>query len=146
MCDTGVSEVYVSHIQAFSQVSKVSMYPCASRGGWRGNACQVFKNTDWCLAPKGSSAFGIRVTGIRPSPPKRVKWWWWCRGGKCCVGAHILLAAPIVVLRGGMENARQRRTRRRSRVRGFVGSGVRGLIPVGLTHFFEMGSSALGVL
>ena len=22
-------------------------------GGWRGNACQVFKNTGWCLAPKG---------------------------------------------------------------------------------------------
>ena len=54
-------------------------------GGWRGNACQVFKNTVWCLAPKGSSAFGIRVTGIRPSPRRHVEWWWWCRGGKCCV-------------------------------------------------------------
>ena len=42
-------------------------------GGWRGNACLVFKNTVWCLAPKGSSAFGIRVTGIRPSPQRRVK-------------------------------------------------------------------------
>ena len=58
-------------------------------GGWRGNACQVLNNTEWCLAPKGSSAFGVRVTGIRPSPHKRVNWWWWCRGGKCCVGAHI---------------------------------------------------------
>ena len=57
----------------------------------------------------------------------------------------LLPPIPIVVLRGGMENARQRRTRRRSRVRGFVGSGVRGSIPAGLTHFFEMGSSALGV-
>jgi hypothetical protein len=28
-------------------------------GGWRGNACQVFKNTVWCLAPKGSSALGF---------------------------------------------------------------------------------------
>ena len=44
-------------------------------GGWRGNACQVFKNTVWCLAPKGSSAFGIRVTGIRPSPRRHVEWW-----------------------------------------------------------------------
>ena len=44
-------------------------------GGWRGNACQVLKNTEWCLAPKGSSAFGIRVTGIRPSPQRLVKWW-----------------------------------------------------------------------
>ena len=60
-------------------------------GGWRGNACQVFKNTVWCLAPKGSSAFGIRVTGIRPSPQRLVKWWcavgwWWgvC-SDECCV-------------------------------------------------------------
>jgi len=43
-------------------------------GGWRGNACQVLKNTEWCLAPTGSSAFGIRVTGIRPSPQRLVKW------------------------------------------------------------------------
>ena len=43
-------------------------------GGWRGNACRVLKNTVWCLAPKGSSAFGIRVTGIRPSPHRLVKW------------------------------------------------------------------------
>ena len=46
----------------------------------------------------------------------------------------LLPPIPIVVLRGGTENARQRRTRRRSRVRGFVGSGVRGSIPAGLTH------------
>ena len=64
-------------------------------GGWRGNACQVFKNTDWCLAPKGSSAFGIRVTGIRPSPQRLVQWWWWCRGGKCCVGAPILTISAV---------------------------------------------------
>ena len=57
----------------------------------------------------------------------------------------LLPPIPIVVLGGGMENARQRRTRRRSRVRGFGGSRVRGSIPAGLAHFFEMGSSALGV-
>ena len=63
------------------------------------------------------------------------------------MGAPIPLAAPNTHcgIEGGMENARQRRTRRRSRVRGFVDSGVRGSIPAGLTHFFEMGSSALGV-
>ena len=49
------------------------------------------------------------------------------RDGKCCVGAPISFAAPpipIVVLRGGMENAYHESTRRRSRVRGFEGSGV----------------------
>ena len=60
-------------------------------GGWRGNACQVFRNTVWCLAPKGSSAFGIQVTGIRPSPQKLVKWWWWCRGG-CTQGDEDLIS------------------------------------------------------
>ena len=96
-------------------------------GGWRGNACQVLKNTGWCLAPKGSSAFGIRVTGIRPSPQKRVKWWWWCRGGKCCVGAHIPLAAPNTHC--GIEGGYGERTTTAhatafegSRVRGFGGS------------------------
>ena len=43
-------------------------------GGWRGNACQVLENTEWCLALKGSSAFGIQVTGTRPSPQRLVKW------------------------------------------------------------------------
>ena len=96
-------------------------------GGWRGNACQVFKNTGWCLAPKGSSAFGIRVTGIRPSPQKRVKRWWWCRGGKCCVGAPIPLAAPNTHC--GIEGGYGERTTTAhatalegSTVRGFGGS------------------------
>ena len=92
-------------------------------GGWRGNACQVLKNTGWCLAPKGSSAFGIRVTGIRPSPPKRVKWWWWCRGGKCCVGAHIPLAAPNTHC--GIEGGYGERTTT-AHATAFEGSWVRG--------------------
>ena len=53
-------------------------------GGWRVNACQVLKNTVWCLAPKGSSAFGIRVTGIRPSPQRLVKCM--CNDSKVCGG------------------------------------------------------------
>ena len=33
-------------------------------GGWRGNACQVFKNTEWC--PEG--VFGIRDSGDGHTP------------------------------------------------------------------------------
>ena len=56
----------------------------------------------------------------------------------------LLPPIPIVVLRGGMERTSHDNGARNG-ARGFEGSWVRGSIPAGLTHFFEMGSSALGV-